>query len=214
MRERFVQAIRNNTIVTEILRRLPDLAVSDAWLAGGCLFQTVWNVLRGDAPTRGIKDYDVFYFDAADQSKAAEDQINRDAALLFADLGREIELRNQARVHLWYEDEFGVPGYPKLGCSTDGIDRFLAVCCMVAMRPPGEGEIDLYAPFGVDDVFNFVMRPNPSFPSLPQDRYGLKAKRWQVLWPELRVEPFDGNRDGGGPRDSTLSGATARLRRG
>jgi len=193
VREQFVRVIRSNAIVSEILKRLPDLGISDAWLAGGCLFQTVWNVLRGDAPSRGIKDYDVFYFDATDRSKAAEERINRNAALLFADLSGEIEMRNQARVHLWYEDEFGVSGYPKLGCSTDGIDRFLAVFCMVAVRQARDGDIDLYAPYGVDDVFNLIMRPNPSFPKLPRDRYDLKAKRWQELWPELRVEPFDGS---------------------
>ena len=131
----------------------------------------------------------MFYFDAGDRSKAAEARINQKAALLFADLGCKIEMRNQARVHLWYEAEFGVSGYAALGCSTDGIDRFLAVCCMVAVRPTGKGDVDLYAPFGVDDVFNLIMRPNPLFPTLPRDRYELKAKRWQQLWPELRVEP-------------------------
>ncbi len=190
VRERFVRVIHENSTVADILARLPDLGIPDAWLAGGCLFQTVWNVLRGDAASRGIKDYDVSYFDATDRSAAAEQRINRKAASLFADLGCEIELRNQARVHLWYEDEFGVAGYPELHCSTDGVDRFLAVCCMVAVRPTGDSGVDLYAPLGVDDVFNVVMRPNPLFPMLPGDRYDLKATRWRVLWPELRVEPL------------------------
>ena len=188
MPEQFVRSIQSNPFVGEILKRLPDLAIPDAWLAGGCLFQTVWNVLRGDEPSRGIKDYDVFYFDATDRSQAAEVTVNQKSASLFADLGCEIEMRNQARVHLWYEADFGVSGYPALGCSTDGVDRFLAVCCMVAVRPTAEGDLDVYAPFGVDDVFNLVMRPNPLFPALPRERYELKARRWQELWPELRVE--------------------------
>jgi hypothetical protein len=191
LRERFVRVIHRNSTIGEILRRLPDLGMCDAWLAGGCLFQTVWNVVRGDPASRGIKDYDVFYFDAGDRSRTAEERVNRNAASLFADLDCEVEVRNQARVHLWYEDEFGVSGYPELHCATDGVDRFLAVCCMVAVRPPGQGAVDLYAPFGVEDVFGLVMRPNPSFPTLPRGRYELKAKRWRTLWPELRVEPLD-----------------------
>jgi hypothetical protein len=189
VRERFIQAIRSNTRVAAVLERMPKLEIHDAWLAGGCLFQTVWNVLRGDVPSRGIKDYDVFYFDDSDISNESEQRVNREANSLFSDLGCEIEVRNQARVHLWYEETFGVPGYPKLGRSTDGIDRFLAVCCMVAARPTGDGRIDLYAPFGVEDVFALIMRPNAAFPNLPRDRYESKAKRWQKLWPELRVEP-------------------------
>lgn len=157
---------------------------------GGCLFQTVWNVLRGDVPGRGINDYDVFYFDSNDCSKAAEQRANREAALAFSDLGCDLDLRNQARVHVWYEAEFGVPGYPKLRRSTDGIDRFLAICCMVAVRQTSSGEIELYAPFGVDDVFSVTMRPNPWLPNAPLDCYETKAKKWQALWPELRVLPL------------------------
>jgi hypothetical protein len=188
VRERFVELIQSNAAIVGILERMQGLAIPDVWLAGGCLFQTVWKVLRGDAPARGIKDYDVFYFDSDDRSPDAEERANRQAAALFADLGCQIEVRNQARVHIWYEDEFGVAGYPKLDQATDGIDRFLAVCCMVAVRQTSANEIDLYAPLGVADVFNLTMRPNPWFPNAPQDRYEAKAQRWQELWPELRVE--------------------------
>ena len=58
----FLRLIQRNPAVNEILARLPELDVPDAWLASGCLFQTVWNVLAGESPTRAIKDYDVFYF--------------------------------------------------------------------------------------------------------------------------------------------------------
>jgi uncharacterized protein len=44
----------------------------DGWLVAGCLFQTVWNLQAGRAPEAGIKDYDIFYFDAGDVSVAAE----------------------------------------------------------------------------------------------------------------------------------------------
>jgi len=37
----------------------------------------------------------------------------------------EIEIRNQARVHLWYPRRFGAP-YPQLASAEDGIGRFLA----------------------------------------------------------------------------------------
>jgi len=49
----------------------------------------------------------------------------------FAGLGIEIEVRNQGRVHIWYQEKFGTP-YPALSKATDGIDRFLCDCAMVA----------------------------------------------------------------------------------
>lgn len=162
----------------------------DAWLAGGCLFQTAWNVLANEHPARAIKDYDVFYFDKADTSSEAEERVNRRAAAVFSDLACEIDVRNQARVHLWYESHFGVAGYPELTKSTDGVDNFLAVCCMVAVRTAESGDIDLYAPFGVDDVLACVVRQNPWYPNAPRDCYESKARRWHALWPALQVEPF------------------------
>jgi len=185
----FLALIQRNPVVGEILARMPALQIPDAWLVSGCLFQTVWNVLAGASPGRGIKDYDVFYFDAADVSAEAEAAINRRAAEVFADLDCDLDVRNQARVHLWYQDEFGVEGYPRLTRSCDGIDNFLAVCCMVAVRSDARGNVELYAPFGVDDVLRCVMRQNPWYPKAPMDVYDRKARRWQALWPALRVEP-------------------------
>lgn len=146
--------------------------------------------MAGETPARAIKDYDLFYFDSTDCSGESEERANRCAAELFTDLGCEIDVRNQARVHMWYAQEFGVEGYPRLKRSTDGIDHFLAVCCMVAIRRTSAGRIDLYAPFGVDDVLERVMRPNPWYPNAPRDCYNRKAERWRVLWPDLKVEPL------------------------
>ena len=175
--------------MNEILVRLDEFDVPDVWLVSGCLFQTVWNVLTGEDPMRAIKDYDVFYFDEADISADAEAHVNQRAAEVFAELGCEVDVRNQARVHLWYEDEFGVAGYPRLSKSTDGIDKFLAVCCMVGVRNTCSGTLQLYAPLGTDDVLNLIMRQNPWYPNAPRDCYKRKAERWSELWPALRVLP-------------------------
>ena len=186
----FLRLIALNPAVVQIVHRAPMLGLPDMWVVSGCLFQTVWNVLAGDNPMRAIKDYDLFYFDSSDCSSESEQDANRRAAELFSDLGCEIDVRNQARVHMWYAEEFGVDGYPRLTKSTDGIDNFLAVCCMVAVRRTSVGRIELYAPLGVEDVLNRIMRPNPWYPNAPGDCYNIKAERWRTLWPDLKVEVF------------------------
>jgi len=187
--EQFVELIQLNPAVNEILAGLHELNVPDTWLVSGCLFQTVWNVLADERPARAIKDYDVFYFDATDTSAETEAEVNRRAAEIFVDLGCQVDVRNQARVHLWYESEFGVAGYPRLKESTDGIDNFLAVCCMVGVRKADGGTLAIYAPFGTDDILNCVMRQNPWYPNAPRDCYDKKAERWSTWWPALQVEP-------------------------
>ena len=186
----FLELIQRNPVVVELLERLPLLGLPDAWVVSGCLFQTAWNVLSNKPSTYGIRDYDIFYFDASDLSAKSEEAINLAGAELFTDVGCDIDIRNQARVHTWYEAEFGVGGYPQLTRSTDGIDNFLAVCCMVAIRRTEDGAFDVYSPFGVDDVLDRVMRPNPWYPNAPADFYNKKARRWTSLWPELKVEPL------------------------
>lgn len=181
----FVAAALSNRVNAEILSRLPALELNDAWLVSGCLFQSVWNALDGHAPERGINDYDLSYFDP-DTSWEAEDDAIRRTAEAFADLGARIELRNQARVHLWYETKFGAP-YPPLTRATDGIDRFLMRNAMVGMRPNGQG-FDVYAPHGFADIAAMIVRPNATA-NFQAARYREKAGRWKKLWPKLTILP-------------------------
>src|ERR1700728_2850784 len=97
----FGAAVLSNPINRTILARLPSLDLPDAWLVSGALFQTAWNMLTKRPPTHGIRDYDVFYFDK-DVSWDAEDTVIRKAKETFADADALIEVRNQARVHLWH----------------------------------------------------------------------------------------------------------------
>ncbi len=183
---RLLPLLSANPTLCRLIDRLEALGLPDTWVAGGCLFQTAWNVLSGATPEHAIQDYDVFYFDGRDPSAEAESRANLRATSLLADLGCRVDLRNQARVHLWYEQEFGVGGYAPLTKSTDGIDRFLAVCCMLGARKRG-GAIELYAPLGIDDVLSLTMRPNPWFPDAPRAAYDAKARRWTRVWPALKV---------------------------
>jgi hypothetical protein len=69
------------------------------------------------------RDADLFYLDD-DTSWDAEDAVIRAGADLFADLPVPVEIRNEARVHLWYADRFGVPAPPFTDCA-DAIDSCL-----------------------------------------------------------------------------------------
>jgi hypothetical protein len=181
--EEFLAAIHTNPNNRAILARLPQLDLPDCWLVSGCLFQSVWNLRCGFAPTHGILDYDVFYFDP-DTSWEAEDRAIARGHALFADLGVTVQIRNQARVHLWYQEKFGSP-YPPLARSTDGIDRFLAPCAQVGLRPRDKG-MELYAPAGLGDIAAMIVRPNPC-PNYNRERLLEKARRWQSQWPELSL---------------------------
>jgi hypothetical protein len=183
----FLTAVLRNPAHDIIARALDELTLPDAWIVSGCLVQTAWNTLTGRAVGYGISDYDVFYFDP-DTSWAAEDAVIRKLAARLDDVGAPVEVRNQARVHLWYPQKHGLP-YPALHCSTDGIDRFLTQTAQVGIRRTAEG-YDVYAPHGFDDIAGMVVRPNAST-NFSAANYAAKAARWKRLWPELTVLPAE-----------------------
>lgn len=180
-RGRFLADVLANRHNRAILDAWSDLALEDGWLVAGCLFQTVWNLQSGRAPEAGIKDYDVFYFDASNLSAAAEADVQRRVDAVLGPLGVAIEVKNQARVHLWYADHFGHP-YPRLAGATDGIDRFLVLSTCVGIRPSADGH-ELHAPYGLDALYRGVLAPNPLTPHLPlfRDKVASYQSRWDWL---------------------------------
>ncbi|MFB7596747.1 nucleotidyltransferase family protein [Streptomyces sp. NPDC056160] len=176
--------LSRNDVLTEVLARTATLGLPGWYVTAGCLFQTVWNAATDRPPTSGIKDYDVFYFDADDLSWEAEDAVIKTGKEVFADLPAEVEIRNEARVHLWYEDKFGV-ACPPHDSTEAAIDSFAATTCCLGVRLEADGQWRVYAPHGLSDVFNLVVRPNPVL--APRAVYEAKAARWREQWPELTV---------------------------
>ena len=156
--ERFLEIVLADPTVAAVLQRAPDLGVGDWWLTAGILFQTVWNALTGRTPGTGIRDADFFYFDD-DTSWEAEDAVIAAGSQLFADVAVPVEIRNEARVHLWYAEHFGTPAPPFRDCA-DAIDSFAAVCCCLGVTVGTDGSPRVYAPHGYDDLFAMVVRPD------------------------------------------------------
>ena len=179
--------LSRNEVLTDVLTRAATLELPGWYVTAGCLFQTVWNVVTDRPVTSGIKDYDIFYFDATDLSWEAEDAAIKAGQKVFAGLPAEVEIRNEARVHLWYEQKFGVPCPPHESTEA-AIDSFAATTCCLGVRLDPGGGWRVYAPHGLSDVFNLVVRPNPVL--APREVYEAKAARWRDEWPELTVLPW------------------------
>jgi uncharacterized protein len=183
----FLAAALRNPVNQAIADELLRLALPDAWIVSGCLVQTVWNVRTARAVDYGINDYDIFYFDP-DTSWQAEDAVIRQLQGRLANHAVKIEVRNQARVHLWYPQKHGLP-YPALHRATQGIDRFLTRNTKVGIRrTPKDHEV--YAPDGFDDIADMIVRPNPG-PNFSAAAYEAKTRRWKRLWPEITVLPAE-----------------------
>jgi uncharacterized protein len=185
--QRFLTDILQNRINRLVLGAWDALQLKDGWLVAGCLFQTVWNLQAGRAPEHGIKDYDIFYFDADDLSPAAELATQERVERVLGPLDVPIEVKNQARVHLWYEEHFGHP-YSRLASAREGIDRFLIPSTCVGVRRTNSGH-ELHAPNGLAGLYAGLLTPNPLTPHLPLFREKAASYRSRWSWLQVREEP-------------------------
>ncbi len=176
----FLDGALANRFNAELLVRLRSLRLPGCYLTAGCLFQPLWNRRSGRSADWGVKDYDVFYFDD-DLSWDAEDAVIRQVSDATADLPIVVEVRNQARVHLWYRERFG-GDYPQLTSTQDGIDRYLISCTCVGIDVASHA---VYAPNGLEELAEGVLRMNPINPR--PDLFRQKAKSYQSRWPWLTV---------------------------
>ncbi|PXA98950.1 hypothetical protein DMC47_06275 [Nostoc sp. 3335mG] len=187
-RRALVDIIVGDPLLMYLLQRIEALGLPDPLLASGVIYNVVWNVLTGRPRYRGIRDADLAYFDASDVSYEAEDRVIGRARTHFAESLVPVELRNQARVHLWFPERFGID-YPRLTASADMLRYFATRTHAIAARLE-HGTIRIFAPFGLDDLFSFRLTPNPVLPN--RATHEGKAARALALWPELTLVAWPG----------------------
>ncbi len=182
---RLIAILRAEPGLMHVLRTVRDLDLPDWRVVSGAVYQAVWNARTGRPAGYGIKDYDLAYFDASDVSYEAEDVVIKRVAAAFEEPFRsQVEVRNQARVHLWFENRFGET-YAPLSCTDEALNRFVAPTFAVGVRLEADDEISVAAPFGLGDVFAMTIRPIPSRPLAKGWARTIENARGR--WPELTV---------------------------
>ncbi|MEF3306017.1 nucleotidyltransferase family protein [Paenibacillus sp. GYB003] len=186
---RLIDIVLSSPTMEKLLRSAPRLGLGDYYIGAGCVAQTVWNRLSGLPPEYGIQDIDLVYFDDADLSEDGERRTALEAERLFAELPIRLDVKNEARVHLWYERRFGYPIEP-YGSLEEAIDTWPTTATAIGVRADGQGGWRVYAPYGLDDLLGLIVRPNKV--QITRHIYEAKTARWTSRWPGLNVVPWDG----------------------
>ncbi len=179
--------LRDEPILMAVLEALRDDGLPDQLLVAGAIYNLVWNRLTGRPPLTGINDIDVFYFDP-DTSWEAEDLVIKRLVARFSGLPLPVQVRNQARVHLWFGQKFGVTDFAPLVSSAEMLGRYASKTHSVGARLEPDGRISIVAPFGLDDIFAFRIVPNPVLPN--RAAHEAKGARAKSVWPEITLVPW------------------------
>ena len=182
---RLSEILRATPPLMQILSVARRLCLPDWLVFSGAVYQPVLNHLTGRQFDYGIKDYDLAYFDASDLSYEAEDAvISRVKAAFDEPLRSMVEVRNQARVHLWFEAKFGET-YTPLSCTAEALERFASATFAVGVRLESDDRLHIEAPFGLADLFALRLRPNPRRKTLHFARTSAGVRR---RWREVVIE--------------------------
>jgi uncharacterized protein len=190
LRERLTAIVYSTPPLMQVLSVARHLRLPDWVVFSGAVYQPVLNHLTGRPLDYGIKDYDLAYFDASNVSYEAEDAVIRRVKAAFDEpLRSMVEVRNQARVHLWFEAKFGEP-YTPLSCTAEALERFASATFAVGVRLEPDDRLQIEAPFGLADLFALRLRPNPRRETVGFARTSADVRR---RWPELVIdnEPHD-----------------------
>lgn len=164
------------------LHALAEVAPPDGYIAAGAVRDTVWGHLLGQPPDAPFADVDVVYFDAREPVPAAS---TYERELAERCPGLRWEVTNQATVHHWHAHA-GRSVAPHADVMA-GLSSWPETATAVAVRIAGGEGLEVLAPFGLADLFDFVVRHNPAVADRVVFLDRVRAKRWHERFPAVRV---------------------------
>ncbi len=172
--------LEQNPFLFEVINATNSLDLSNCFVAGASIAQTLWNIRHGFDALAHIKDIDLVYFDL-DLSEQAEQTHQQRIQKQFEHLPIPIDVINEARVHLCYKNTFGYEIKP-YASTEEAISTFPITAGCIGIRRETSGYL-IYSAFGFDDLFDNIVRPKKK--QITQEIYEQKLLRWKPLWPNL-----------------------------
>ncbi len=171
-----LQQILEDSVIGSILPAIAKLNLSDWWLAGGAVRNTVWQTMFGEDCQLVINDFDIAFFDLTgnrDQELAAK------AALTEKFPESKFDVKNQASFARWRT------GRRPYQSTEDGVADWLHTATAVGIRCNEQGQWQFFVPYGLSDLFQGIIRPTPAHIDNPDAER--KAASFLERCPRLRL---------------------------
>jgi uncharacterized protein len=185
-RERLIDLARSTPWFMGVLAAARTLALPDWCIGAGAVRNLVWDALHAHPAPTALADIDLAYFDPNDLS------IDRDrslaATMTVTDPRFDWDVTNQAAVHLWFDSHFGHAVEP-LRSIDEAVASWPEFATAVAMRLSRDDAIEVIAPHGLDDLFEMIVRRNPTRVGVETCRRRVREKRYEERWPRVRIVP-------------------------
>ncbi len=164
-----------------VLDIVKELALPDCWVAAGFVRSCVWDHMHRRTSSPLPRDIDVIWYDPTQSMPERDAMLESRLCARDSTLGWSV--KNQARMHERNADD------PYLSAS-DAMRYWPETATAVGVRLDHHGQIEVAAPFGLDDLFALTVRPTQRFVAEKHAVYvdRVRSKNWQATWPNLRIE--------------------------
>lgn len=180
-KELIIKLILNDKEWMQLLTLVEELHLPDCWIAAGTLRNYLWNVLTDNPKLDDSTDIDVVFFDP---TMSYEETVKREQQIKETFPNYHWELKNQVYMHIHN------PNTAPYQSATDAISKFPERCTAIAIRLKN-GTLDLYTPYGLTDIDNFVVHPT-NYVLEDAERchmynQRLQKKNWIDKYPNLSI---------------------------
>ena len=167
-----------NEQMMQVLGIIADLGLADSWLCAGTIRNFIWNKGVFDAET----DIDLIFFDKT-VSYEETLEIERQLRQVFPEF--QWEVKNQVYMH------HHNPNTQPYSSSKDAMSKYPERCTAIGVRLLVDGRLDIFCPYGLEDIFQYQVRPTPHFQTDPARkalyRERMAKKNWLSKWPNLTI---------------------------
>ncbi len=146
-------SILGDSILCQILPAIAQTNLPDWWSAGGAVRNTVWRAIFGEECKLVINDFDIAFFDLQGDR---EQELTAKTTLTQQFPDYKFDVKNQASFNRWRS------GRQTYHSTEHGIEDWLHTATAVGVKLNYQGQWQFFTPYGLDDLFNGIVRATPS----------------------------------------------------
>lgn len=175
------EMIKTNPEMMTLLAIIKSFQLPDSWLCAGTLRNFVWNHLSGKKEVF-TSDIDLVFFDP---NRSYEETLELERRIKADYPSYNWEVKNEVYMNVH------TPDMPVYENSRDAIRKFPERCTAIAARLNQENDLELYLPYGSEDILQFKVLPTPYYAKNSARRAiyrkRLATKNWKRDWPQLII---------------------------
>ena len=179
-----IKILTKSDIFNNCIEYLVDSDIPNWFICAGFIQQTYFNYKHDFELHKNINDVDIAFFDTSHFSEEYEQKIEKEINSIIQHETIKADVKNQARVHLWYKESFGYKIKPYRDIF-DAIDSFPTTTTTIGIRKNKNNKYFVYFSYGLDDLYGLVHRPNKK--QITEEIYEKKKNKISKNWDKVKI---------------------------